>query len=94
MKYLARVKQVLRPDIHKIGAIEDDAVKVVADMPLPDRVEIVMDGSDDDSCVMYRYTDDDEFCGDTWHETLQHAFEQAAFEYGLRAEEFKMIEDA
>ncbi len=88
MKYIARVKQVLRPGIHKIGMIQDDRPVPVADLPLPDHVEIEIEGGPDQPCMMYRYTDAGEFCGDTWHENLRKAFAQAEYEYGLSERDF------
>lgn len=89
MKYVAKVKQVLRPDIHKLATIENDEVKAVGPLPLADRVEIELDGSETEPCKMYRYTEGGEFCGDTWHETFEHALDQAEFEYGLKREDFE-----
>ncbi|BAU46689.1 hypothetical protein SVA_0107 [Sulfurifustis variabilis] len=94
MKYIAKVRQVLRKDIHKLATIEDGEVKVIGPLPLPDRVEIELDGSETEPCKMYRYTEDDEFCGDTWHETFEYALDQAAFEYGLKREDFEPVNDA
>lgn len=94
MKYVAKVKQVLRSDIHKIGAIENNEVKLVADLPLPDRVEIELDGSETEPCVMYRHTGSGEFCGDTWHETFEHALNQAEFEYGLKRDDFEPVKNS
>jgi len=67
MKYVAKVKQVLRPDIHKIGNIEG---KTVGILPRPDRVEIEMEGDENSPCMMFRYTNSNEFCGDTWHKNI------------------------
>ena len=64
-------------------------LKPVAEMPLPDRVEIELDGEPGQPCIMYRYTQAGEFCGDTWHETFQAAFEQAEYEYGLSERDFR-----
>ncbi len=94
MKYVARVIRVLHPGIHKIGTIRDDRPESVADMPLPNRVEIELDGGPDQGCMMYRYTDAGEFCGDTWHENLNEAIAQAEFEYGLGKQDFVLLSEA
>lgn len=93
-KYVARVEQVLRGGIHTIGAIVNGEIFPIANLPAPSRVEIELDGERDESCSMCRYTDAGEFCGDTWHESLDAAFEQALFEYGLTASDFRKVEDA
>jgi len=94
MKYVARVTEVLRTGIHKIGDIQDGEVRPVVDLPLPDRVEIEIKADRTmQPCMMYRYTDAGEFCGDTWHETLEDAFEQAEFEYGLFQRDFQVVDE-
>ncbi len=90
MKYTARITQILKAGIHKIGTIADGEIKMVSEMSLPNFVEIELDGGDEEPCMMSRYTDAGEFCGDTWHETLKHAFRQAEFEYGLQESDFKV----
>ena len=95
IKYVARVKQVLHPGIHKIAQISDGELTPVADMPLASRVEIELEGGPDQECMIYRYTDAGEICGDTWHESLRDAFAQATFEYGLCERDFtRMVDDA
>jgi hypothetical protein len=93
MKYVAQVTQVLRPGIHKIGTIRDGTPEAVADLPLPTRVEIELDGGPEQPCMMYRYTDGDDFCGDTWHQNLTDAFAAAKEEYGLSQKDFTVVED-
>lgn len=48
-------------------------------MPFPD--VLFLEG-DETSYMLYRYTVDGRFCGDTWHQTLEDAKRQAEFEYG------------
>lgn len=93
MIYIAKVKRVLESNIHKIGNIENGELKTVRIMPQADRVEIELEGSEIDQCMMYRFTKDDEFCSDTWHENFAEALRQAAFEYGLKREDFKVLEN-
>lgn len=93
MKYIARVTQVLKPGIHKIGTIRDGKPVAVADMPLPNRIEIELEGEPSEPCMIYRYTDTGDFCGDTWHQNLEDAFAAAEAEYGLFAEDFTVTEN-
>jgi len=92
MKYIAQVKQVLHSGIHTIGAIENGDVKWISQLPLPDRLEIELDGAEAEPCMMYRYTNEGALCGDTWHESLDHAFQQAEHEYGLKHGDFERAE--
>jgi len=91
-KLVARVREILQPGIHAIGYIQDDELISGEPLPLPDRIEIEtsLDGGD---CMMYRYTRSGDFCGDTWHEDLESAFEEAEFEYGLSREDFLTLLD-
>lgn len=82
-KYVAFVKQVPQPGRHKIGTVRDGRPVAIADMPPPGRVEIELESGPEQPCMMYRYSDADEFCGDTWHENLRNAFKQAEYEYGF-----------
>jgi hypothetical protein len=93
MKYVALVTQVLRPGIHKIGTIRNGMPEAVADLPLPNRVEIELDGGPEQPCIIYRYTDGGDFCGDTWHQNLKEAFAAAEQEYGLSEKDFAPVDD-
>jgi hypothetical protein len=93
MKYIARVTEVLEPRIHKVGTIRDGKPVAVADMPLPDKIEIHLDREPSQPCMIYRYTDSGVFCGNTWHQNLEDAFAAAEEEYGLSAKEFTLVKD-
>lgn len=73
--------------------IRDGQPVPVADLPLPDRVEIELDEGPDRPCMMYRFTDTGEFCGDTWHENLGKALAQSEYEYGLSERDFARAAD-
>jgi hypothetical protein len=93
MKYIAKVKQVLHPNIHRIGTFEGDKLKTVEYFPNAERVEIEIEADEDSPCMMYRYTNSGKFCGDTWHETFQDALDEALREYGLKREDFIKSKD-
>jgi hypothetical protein len=78
--------------MHTIGHISDSQLIGGEPMPLPDRIEIEPEPGSD-HYFMYRYTKSGEFCGDTWHEDLESAFNQATFEYGLSAADFLLVHD-
>ena len=87
MKYVARIKEVLRPGIHRVAQIVDGNLTSGEVLREPDRVEISIEAGGT-SCFMYRYTRTGEFCGDTWHATLDDAVAQAQFEFGLKRSDF------
>ncbi|MGY0800147.1 hypothetical protein ACW7G0_13985 [Lysobacter sp. A286] len=92
MKYVARPKDFRRPGMHTVGHISDGQLIRGDAMPLPDRIEIEPE-PESDHYFMYRYTKSGQICGDTWHEDLQAAFDQANFEYGLNAADFLLVHD-
>jgi hypothetical protein len=91
-KYVARVTEVLRSGIHKMATLKGNEEITLVDLPLPNRVEIELESGRDSPCMMYRYTNADEFCGDTWHENLEAAFAVAKLEYGLIEADFTEVE--
>jgi len=48
---------------------------------------------DDPGFLLFRYTTDGSFAGDTWHETVDHAKEQANFEFGNAVSEWSSVPD-
>jgi hypothetical protein len=88
MKYVAFVSKVLVRGIHRLSTIEDGQVRPIADLLEPQRVEIELDASEDEPCMMYRYTADGQFCGDTWHQSFEEAIAQEKYEYGLDRSDF------
>ena len=88
MRYVARVTDVLHSGIHKIATSYDPLA--LEDLPLPNHVVIECDDDETNPCMMYRYTDDGRFCGDTWHENVADAFRAAAWEYGLSRQDWML----
>lgn len=70
-----------RPVRHFVGTLPDDSgvLAVQEDFPWPAVLLIVPDR--EAGFLLYRYTRECEFAGDTWHMTLDEAKEQAAFEF-------------
>ncbi len=60
--------------IHKIGLADGPENT----MPFAD---VLFLEADETSCMLYRYTVDGRFGGDTWHQTVDDAKHQAEFEY-------------
>jgi hypothetical protein len=92
MKFIARVREIQKAGIHRIARIKDGEVVSQDPMAFPERVEIEA-SEDGGECMMYRYSRSGEFCGDTWHESLESALGQAEYEYGLKREDFLVLHD-
>jgi hypothetical protein len=89
MKYIARVEKILQTGIHKLVTHIRDGELIMQAMPLPDFLEI--HATADAHALLYRYRDDGAFCGDSWHENLEAAMEQAKYEYGIHESEWRKV---
>ena len=49
---------------------------------LPVADVLVLETTDEQGIMLYRYTTEGVFCGDTWHETIEDAKDQAGYEFG------------
>lgn len=87
LRLVARVSEV-RNHIHRSGTVEHGEFQNTGDLPRPDRVEIRVEGERTEPCMMYRWSKAGDYCGDTWHQTLDDAFQQANYEYGLTESDF------
>ncbi|MRH01198.1 hypothetical protein [Xanthomonas sontii] len=93
MKYSATLRLLKLKNIH-LAAGDDHGEPIDAiSMPMPDRIEIEVEPGTG-YCFLYRYTATGQFCGDTWHENLDAAFQQASFEYGLSPQDFLITEQS
>lgn len=86
-KLIARVTETPRPGAHQVGGVREGQIVGLGALPDPDYVVIEFEELDS-FCYLFRYTDDGRFCGDTWHETVEHAFDQAEYEYALGRDDF------
>lgn len=65
---------------HGLGATEFSGPAIGPKEPFPFacRLEIV---TVDSGYSLQRYNQDDHFCGDTWHQSIEEAKDQASFEF-------------
>lgn len=64
-----------RKELHTMGA--NDVQEL---LPIP-HILILEEEKDGGGFTLHRYTDEGEFCGETWHQRLEEAKHQAHFEY-------------
>lgn len=88
MKLVAQIRRVKK--VVKQHGLTKDGIE---NLPIADRIEIELEGDKDEPCMMFRYTNSGDFCGDTWHEDLKSAFAQAEFEYGIVTNDYLEISD-
>lgn len=69
----------------KVGVLGPNGLDTKGDLPVAFRVEIVTTG---DGIYLIRYDKDGEFCGDTWHQSINEAKEQACFEFNISANDW------
>jgi hypothetical protein len=80
MKLIADVKSFPNRVTHGVGTIVDEVPRLIEEFPKASRVEI------EDDCggfYLIRYDENNEFAGDTWHETIETAKRQGQFEFGI-----------
>lgn len=66
---------------HSTGRLASSAPHPVHELPVAGSLEIV---EQEDGCVLLiRLRSDGQFCGDTWHSTINEAKGQAQFEFGV-----------
>jgi hypothetical protein len=81
--------RLTRPTIHSIGLPAELAGgKEPESMPHPD---VVVLEAHPDGPMLYRYTADGVFAGDTWAESLENAKAQAEHEYGEALGEWQEV---
>jgi|GEM_PF-1142829 len=78
--YVALVNQILR-SVQFVG-LPPELSSDASHQALPGPDVLVIEYESEDSCMLYRYQWGGTFGGDTWHETLQKAFQQAEYEFG------------
>lgn len=93
MKYSATPRLLKLKNIHLALDVDHGELIDAVPMPMPDRIEIEVE-SVTGYCALYRYTATGQFYGDTWHENLDAAFQQASFEYGLSPQDFLVAEQS
>jgi hypothetical protein len=76
---------------HKSIHWETTDLKHVQEMSIPDFLIIEEDTKETKGFFLYRYKTTGKFCGDTWHESLEYAKEQAHHEYGDSVEKWEEI---
>lgn len=81
MRLRAKVSEATGKARHSIGALIDGVPAPIGDLPTPEWVEI---SSEEDGAYYLFHLDADGVCfADTWHQSLDEAKEQAAFEFGI-----------
>ncbi|MDL2274950.1 hypothetical protein LJC22_02345 [Desulfosarcina sp. OttesenSCG-928-G10] len=88
MKLKAEVRTITGDVRHYIGlsSFDVETQHEIDTLPVPKSVEIT---GDSHGFFLLRFNTDGDFVGDTWHETLEDAKEQAAFEFEIKVEDWK-----
>jgi hypothetical protein len=71
-----------RPTHHYVASIAEDTGDLVVEEELPWPTVLLIRPGKESGFLLYRYTQDGRFAGDTWHLTLEDAKHQADFEFG------------
>ncbi len=73
---------------HYLATMVGDTPVPTKEFPIPAWVEISEEG---EAFFLSYFNADGSFLTDTWHETLERAKKQAAFEFGIAADEWQEI---
>lgn len=71
--------------LHEVGEIQSDGSTIGKNLSVASSLEIVEDSA---GIYLLRYDSEGVCGGDTWHETIEEAKKQAAFEYGIHEEDW------
>jgi len=83
----ARINHVTKPQsqtIHSVVTRWDEGTNNHDHeyFPVADVLVLEAANADGEGVMLYRYTTEGIFCGDTWHASVQEAMDQARYEYG------------
>ena len=79
-KLHATVRKSTEQTKHSIGILGPDGPNATSEMPVAVKLEI---SADDNGVFLIRFDKNGTFCGDTWHQSIDDAKEQASFEFSV-----------
>ena len=90
-KYEARVSTATGNVKHTFGVLGVNGPETAAEFPVAVKLEISVG---EDGFFLLRFDHNGVFCGDTWHQTIEEAKDQARFEYSVSEDEWHTAESA
>lgn len=90
-KHIATVREVLKAN-QFVGLPVELSNDTDSLESMPPAEVLVIEGSPG-SFMLLRYTVEGKFSGDTWHASLEDAFHQANYEFGLDQSEWQSLPD-
>lgn len=79
-KLRAMVRQATGNTKHTLGILGPNRPEVESE--LPNALTVVIEANDE-GILLLRFDKCGEFCGDTWHQSIDEAMEQAHFKFGI-----------
>ena len=89
MRLRANVSGATGKTRHYIGVLNDGRPTPMSELPAPAWVEI---SAEDGAFSLFRLDDQGVCLSDTWHQTLEEAEQQAAFEFGVASGDWADVE--
>lgn len=90
MRFHAKVNCITGNTRHYMGTLIDGRPHPVNKLPDPEWVEI---SGENNAFYLLRFDSKGNCVADTWHQTLEDAMRQAAFEFNIASNEWTAIED-
>ena len=87
-KYEATINTATGSVKHKLGV---NGLETSEEFPVAVRLEI---SASDDGIFLLRFDGNGDFCGDTWHQTIKEAKDQALFEFNITEEDWRTVGSA
>jgi len=90
-KYEAKINTATGSVKHTLGVLGMNGPKTIEDFPVAVRLEISVSK---DGVFLFRFDQNGDFCGDTWHQTIEKAKDQARFEFKVTEDDWHAVESA
>lgn len=76
---------------HTFGVLGVNGPETTDGFPVAVRLEISVS---EDGVFLLRFDQNGDFCGDTWHQTIKDAKDQAQFEFNVTEVDWRTVESA
>lgn len=90
-KYEAKINTATGSVKHTLGVLGVNGPETTVDFPIAVRLEISVS---EDGILLLRFDRNGDYCGDTWHQTIEEAKDQARFEFNVTEDDWRTVESA
>jgi hypothetical protein len=73
---------------HSLGTLGENGEKTIKTFSVAERIEISIG---EDGVSLVRFDQNGSFCGDTWHQTIEQAMDQAEYEFKVSRDDWQRV---